>query len=89
MRGEGYNEFHGSRGLSTMIFGQYDQVIDGSGPEHLMFSSKASYSTAGAAFIRNLDFKHGDTLDFTMQPDILQANMTGGGSSTSCGYRAF
>jgi hypothetical protein len=72
----GYNEFHGSRGYSTFIFGQQDQVIGGTGPEHLMWLSKASYSDAGYGFIRNLDFVHGDTLDFSLQPDITQANMT-------------
>ena len=75
VQGEGYNEFHGSSGYSTFIFGQQDQVIGGRGPEHLMYSSKASYSDAGYGFIRNLDFVHGDTLDFTMQPDITRENM--------------
>lgn len=78
--GNGINNLNGGAGNDTISFGEWDQVSGGSGADHFMFSMKTTANQffnidPQYAFVRDLNFAEGDTLDLTMCPEINRGNI--------------
>ncbi|MCX6756601.1 MAG: hypothetical protein NTW35_00400 [Candidatus Nomurabacteria bacterium] len=78
------NDLNGGNGNDTLIFGQNDQVSGGTGIDQFIFIAKENtgnvsygdiYTGHDFAFIRDLKFWEGDTLDLSMCPELIRENM--------------